>query len=270
MSATQAVENSAPAFPFGRNWEDFVRRHFSEERVRVSRQHILSFLDLPDLKGKYFLDVGCGSGLSSLAAWEAGAERVVSFDVDADSVKTTEHLRRMRGAPANWTVLAGSALDTGFLATLEPADIVYSWGVLHHTGKMWPAIRNAATLLKPGSHFYIALYLTTAKSGYWLDVKKRYNVASNFLKRIMEARYVVRHVLVPKLARGQNPVRYIRTYEQRRGMAFLPDVRDWLGGYPYEDATVPEVLRFCNRELGLNLTNINPGTGLAEYLFHKP
>jgi 2-polyprenyl-3-methyl-5-hydroxy-6-metoxy-1,4-benzoquinol methylase len=270
MSATPAVEESARAFPFGRNWEDFVRKHFSEERVRISRQHILEFLDLPDLKGRYFLDVGCGSGLSSLAAWEAGAERVVSFDVDADSVKTTEHLRRMRGAPDNWTVLSGSALDPRFLATIEPADIVYSWGVLHHTGQMWQAIRNTATLLKKGSLFHIALYLTTARSAYWLQVKKKYNSAANFEKRIMEARYIIRHVLIPKLVRGQNPIRFIRTYEQRRGMAFLPDIRDWLGGYPYEDASVPEVLRFGHRELGLHLINIYPGPGLAEYLFQKP
>ena len=270
MSAIQAVNDSAQAFPFGRNWEEFVRKHFSEERVRVSRQHIVKFLDLPDLKGKYFLDVGCGSGLSSLAAWEAGAAKVVSFDVDLDSVRTTEQLRQMRGVPRNWTVLTGSALDPQFLSTLEPADIVYSWGVLHHTGQMWQAIRNAATLLKSGSQFYIALYLTSAKSPYWLETKKKYNSASNFEKRLMEARYVVRHVLIPKLVRGQNPIRFIKTYEQRRGMAFLPDVRDWLGGYPYEDATVPEVLRFCNGELGLNMTNINPGTGLAEYLFVKP
>ncbi|MCW5977379.1 MAG: class I SAM-dependent methyltransferase [Bryobacteraceae bacterium] len=270
MSATRAVDDSARPFPFGRNWEEFVRKHFSEERVRVSREHILKFLDLPDLKGKSFLDVGCGSGLSSLAAWEAGADRVVSFDVDADSVKTTEQLRRLRGSPGNWTVLAGSALDEAFLRSTDPADIVYSWGVLHHTGRMWQAIRNAAIPLKSGALFYIALYLTSARSGYWLAVKKKYNSASTFQKRVMEARYVVRHVVVPKLVRGQNPIRFIRTYEQRRGMAFLPDVRDWLGGYPYEDATIPEVLRFCNRELGLNLVNINPGSGLAEYLFHKP
>jgi 2-polyprenyl-3-methyl-5-hydroxy-6-metoxy-1,4-benzoquinol methylase len=270
MSALEAVDNSTRAFPFGKNWEEFVRKHFSEERVRRSRQHILEFLELPDMKGKYFLDVGCGSGLSSLAALEAGAAKVVSFDVDTDSVRTTQHLHRLRGAPENWTVLTGSALDRQFLSTLEPADIVYSWGVLHHTGSMWQAIENTATLLKKGSLFYIALYLTTPKSGYWLEVKKKYNRASEFQKRIMEARYVIRHTLIPKLVRGQNPIRFIRTYEQRRGMAYLPDVRDWLGGYPFEDATIPDVLRFCHRQLGLNMTNVNPGTGLVEYLFHKP
>ena len=269
MQKSLAITDEVQSYPFGKNWEEFVERYFTEERVRISRQHLLNFLEMRDLKGKYFLDVGCGSGLSSLAAWEAGAARIVSFDVDPDSVRTTERIRQLRGAPANWTVLHGSVLDRDFLATLEPADVVYSWGVLHHTGRMWEAIRNAAGCLKAGSPFYIALYLTTPKSGYWLQVKKRYNQASPWGKRLMEWRYIIRHIILPRVVRGQNPIRVIRTYQTKRGMAFLTDVKDWLGGYPYEDATIQEVLRFCNRELHLNLINIDPGSGMVEYLFHK-
>jgi hypothetical protein len=167
-------------------------------------------------------------------------------------------------------VLEGSALDPGFLGAIEPADIVYSWGVLHHTGAMWDAVRNAAALLKPGALLYLALYLTTPRTPYWIDVKKRYNRASAFGKRCMEAHYIVRHTLLPAFVRFQNPFREIRAYSERRGMDYLTDVRDWLGGFPYEDATIQEVLLFCNRDLGLNLTNIATSPTLVEYLFLKP
>ena len=56
-------------FSFGKNWSEFIKKHFSEERVAVSRKHILNFLKLNDLRGKYFLDIGCGSGLQSLSAY---------------------------------------------------------------------------------------------------------------------------------------------------------------------------------------------------------
>lgn len=256
-------------FSFGRNWEEFVARHFSAERVEISRRHLLGFLGVADLKGKYFLDIGCGSGLSSLAALDAGASRLVSFDVDPASVSTSRKLHEMRGAPGHWTILDGSVLDRGFLTSIEPADIVYSWGVLHHTGQMWEAVRNAAALVRPGGLFYIALYLTTPRTPYWIRIKKRYNRASRFGKRWMEARHILRHHVLPALVRFQNPFREMLQYKKNRGMDFLTDVRDWLGGYPYEDASIAEVLRFGRSELGFNLVNIAPGPTLVEYLFEK-
>ncbi len=270
MSTPSSTSLKPRAFSFGQNWEEFVRAHFNEERVRQARQHILDFLGMPNLQGKSFLDIGCGSGLSSLAAWQAGAARVVSFDVDPASVRTTLRLREDQGSPPNWSVAEGSILDPAFLASVEPADIVYSWGVLHHTGEMWTAVRNAASFLRPGSLFYIGLYVTTARTPYWIQVKHRYNRASTAVKRLMEGHYILRHVVLPQLVRGQNPIRYIREYSHRRGMEFLTDVRDWLGGYPYEDARLEEVVRFCHRELGLTLTNLAPTPGFSEYLFTKP
>lgn len=256
------------SFSFGQNWAQYVSAHFSEERVRVAQRHLTAFLELPSLAGKSFIDAGCGSGLSSLAAFDAGAARLLSFDCDPASVETTRRLRELRGNPENWTVAQGSVLDREFLRTLEPADIVYSWGVLHHTGSMWEAIENAATLLSDSDAlFYIALYVTTPKSDYWTEVKKRYNTASPARQRVMEVRYAIRHLLLPELVRGRNPVAFLRKYRERRGMEAFTDIRDWLGGYPYEHARIPEVMAFCRKKLDLTLINLNPDPGFAEYLF---
>ena len=261
------MDDSGRAFRFGKNWDLFIRRALSDERIRISREHILKFLELPDLAGKYFLDVGCGSGLSSRAALEAGAERVVSFDSDPDSVRTTERVRQMSGSPPHWTVLRGSILDEAFVASLEPADIVYAWGVLHHTGQMWKAIEYAAGLMREHGVFYVALYTRSSKSDYWVKVKKRYNSAQAFQKRLMELRYIVRHTFLPQLLHRKNPLRWIRNYESMRGMSYLTDLRDWLGGWPYEDAKIEDVLRFCRNKLNLELINISTGEANTEYLF---
>src|SRR6185436_13088111 len=96
-------------------------------------------------------------------------------DVDPSSVAATGRVREAFSGPPHWEVLQGSVLDRSFLARLEPADVVYSWGVLHHTGRMWRALENIGRRVSPRGRLYIALYVTTPSSAYWLEVKRRYN-----------------------------------------------------------------------------------------------
>jgi SAM-dependent methyltransferase len=260
----------AEAFSFGRNWERFVRENFSEERVEISRQHLLGFLSVPDLSGKTFLDIGCGSGIHSLAAYRSGASSVVSLDVDPFSVQATKRIREKSGSPLTWEALEGSILDPDFVSRLAPADIVYSWGVLHHTGNLWEAVRNAASKVLPGGFFYVALYEKTDRSAYWTDVKRRYNQASATRRRLMEWEYVCRTFLRTKSpSRLLSNLRYIFGYRGSRGMAFWTDIRDWLGGWPYEPATPAEVIGFCEETLGLKTVKVKTGEANVEYLFAR-
>ncbi|MEJ2745198.1 MAG: hypothetical protein P8123_05870, partial [bacterium] len=119
----------------------------------------------------------------------------------------------------------------------------------------------------PGGRFYVALYTTTPKTDYWIRVKKKYNRASALQKGLMEARHILRYTVIPQLVRGMNPRRLIKNYKGMRGMSYFTDVKDWLGGWPYEDAKIEEVLRFCRRRLGLELVNIATGEANTEYLF---
>lgn len=254
-------------FSFGENWQDFVAFYLTPERIAIARQHLAEFLEMPNLQEKSFLDIGCGSGLSSLAACELGAASIVSFDLDPAAVSTTQKLRDMAGNPAHWQVLQGSILDEAFINTLACADIVYSWGVLHHTGHLWQAVENASRLLTAEGLFDIALYTTTSQSQRWLRLKQRYNRASLLGKRWMEITYMGRQLTKLCLLRFQNPIRHVRQYKRTRGMAYLTDVRDWLGGYPYEDARIEDVLRFARKHLGLELINIRTGEANTEYLF---
>ena len=260
-------------FGFGRNWAEFVDTRLNDRVIEDSRRHMAGMLRLDDFEGKVFLDIGCGSGIHSLAALRLGAAQVISFDYDPDSVATTKRVRRLAGDPANWEVFQASVLDAAAMAALPKADIVYSWGVLHHTGDMWTAVRNAAIPLKMGGDFYIALYSSDnyvdPPPAYWLEVKRRYNRAGPARRRLMEWQYAWRAVLLPELRAGRNPLRAIRDYGLR-GMAFWTDVRDWLGGWPMDFAGFSETQAFCRRELGLTLVNVKTGQGCTEYVFADP
>lgn len=275
MESSENGKNSADKqdelrFGFGANWADYIEKNLSSERVEISKNHLLSFLKLKSLAGKTFLDIGCGSGLHSLAAWRAGASRVVSFDYDSASVATTKRLFELSGRPDNWTVMQGSVLDKDFMNTLPKSDVVYSWGVLHHTGSMWEAIRNSASCLHEKSVFYIALYSKDAYVSppyeYWLSVKREYNHAGMVKKKWMEWRYAMRDLL-PMVVRGKNPVSYVRNYKKSRGMSYWHDAKDWLGGYPMEFAGNKETELFARAELGLELIFIKAGEGNTEFLF---
>ena len=258
-------------FGFGANWADYLAKHFSEERLAIAQQHLLGFLRLPDLHGRSFLDIGCGSGLHSLAAWRAGARPIFSFDYDPQSVATTRLLRQHAGSPPEWHVAQGSVLDDEYMARVPTADVVYSWGVLHHTGDMWKAVQNAGSRLHARSLFYIALYASDAFTdpppGYWLKIKREYNRATVFKKRWMDWKYAWNHSIRRELLAKRNPLTFIRAHKKSRGMSYWHDIRDWLGGYPMEFAGNKETDLFCREKLGLTLVHIKAGEANTEFLF---
>jgi 2-polyprenyl-6-hydroxyphenyl methylase/3-demethylubiquinone-9 3-methyltransferase len=199
---------------------------------------------------------------------------VYSFDYDPQSVACTQELRR-RFFPgdAAWTVSQGSVLDQAFLATLGQFDIVYSWGVLHHTGRMWVAIENAARLVRPGGLFVIGIYnFRGGRRGTatWTRLKRWYCKAPRWQQAAWENAYLVWD-LVSMAAVGRNPLRMIREYHSGRGMSWRHDAIDWLGGYPYEAATPGEILEFVRRKFNFVLTrqNISLQLGVSEFVFES-
>jgi 2-polyprenyl-3-methyl-5-hydroxy-6-metoxy-1,4-benzoquinol methylase len=172
-----AVEIEArKRFRFGRNWQKFLDG-LNESRITASEQALREMLELDSFAGMTFVDAGSGSGLSSLAAMRLGAGRVLSFDFDPDSVACTMELRRRFFPSAtNWDVQEGSVLDPHFLKTIGTFDLVYSWGVVHHTGQMWTALDNISMLATYGSKLFIAIYNDQGRvSKAWNWIKKSYN-----------------------------------------------------------------------------------------------
>ncbi len=258
-------------FEFGANWTSFLET-VDDQRILEAERSMRHLLEQPVLTGQRFLDIGCGSGLFSLVARRLGAI-VRSIDFDPQSVACATTLKQTYfPGDAGWTVEEGSALDAEYLQRLGEFDVVYSWGVLHHTGDMWRGLDLAAARVAPGGALVVALYNDQGgRSALWRSVKKRY--CSGPVQRAL-----VSAVFMPFLAAvavysclrvHRNPFTYF-TEHKDRGMSVYHDWKDWLGGYPYEVAR-PEQVLSALRTRGFNLVNLRTvsGHGCNEFVFRR-
>ena len=265
---------SGQRFGFGDNWLDFARS-LSAEQIEEAECSVRKFLRCETLAGQTLLDVGSGSGLFSLAARRLGA-RVYSFDYDTSSVRCTQQLREQHFPnDPNWRVERGSILDHDYVRGLGKFDVVYAWGVLHHTGAMHGAIANAASAVAPNGLFAFALYHRTRLGGLWRAEKRWYATASVGAQRRARAIFVVLYQLRFMLT-GGNFASFVANYKTLRGMNFSSDVHDWMGGYPYEEISSPEVdalmLRHgfaCVHRDQTPVTIGLFGSGCDEYLYRR-
>jgi 2-polyprenyl-6-hydroxyphenyl methylase/3-demethylubiquinone-9 3-methyltransferase len=270
--AVTAGTRAAAQFEFGRNWSEFaqgLRPEAVEQAVAGLRRLA------PDgaLAGRDVLDIGCGSGLHAVAALRLGAASVTAIDLDPESVATAARVLARYAPGAAWSVSQRSVFAIGDLPRFP---VVYSWGVLHHTGDMRRAIRCAADRVAPGGLLIVALYRRTPLCGLWRIEKRLYVAAPQPVRRAIETLYTAAFRAAMAL-RGRSFRAYVEGYVANRGMDWMTDVRDWLGGYPYESISEAEMLafagelglapvrRFCHRP-GIGLF----GTGCDEYVFARP
>ncbi len=277
MLSTHAAEIAGgERFEFGENWSRFLST-LDEAKVAKAEESLKAMLEIRDLAGKSFLDIGSGSGLFSLAARRLGA-RVHSLDYDPSSVAcTTELRRRFFNGDASWVVQEGSALDEEYVRSLGSFDVVYSWGVLHHTGDMWRALANAALPVAGDGKLFVAIYNDTgSQSARWKWIKKTYNRLPRFIRPSFalammapeEAKAMLRSLVLLKPSEYAH--RWTR-YDEQRGMSRWHDIVDWVGGHPYEVAKPEEIFDFY-RERGFNLTKMKcggVGLGCNEFVFEK-
>lgn len=265
-------------FAFGENWSRFLGV-LDENRVRQAEQSLCELLQISSLAGIRFLDVGSGSGLFSLAARRLGAH-VHSFDYDQQSVACTLELRhRYFDNDPDWTVDHASVLDPVYLEGLGQFDVVYSWGVLHHTGEMWRALENIVPLIGPTGRLLLAIYNDQGGASHrWRRFKQFYNTLPVRLRPLYALLIMFpREMLffIVQLVRGtpMNYVRQVRNYAEfsQRGMSYWHDLIDWIGGYPFEVAKPEQVFDFL-RDRGFELRRLSTcagGIGCNEYVFER-
>lgn len=257
-------------FRFGENWADYSKL-VDERRIADALKSLERLCG--DLTGKTFLDIGSGSGLFSVSALRLGASEVVATDLDEDSVATTRKLLSKEGR-RDWRAERISVFELPHKIR-EKFDIVYSWGVLHHTGDMWRAVENAAAMVKDDGLFAFSLYEKTPLCGFWTQEKRIYRRLPKLVQSIIRWGYHSAWAAA-LLATGHNPVRRWREGNER-GMSIAHDAHDWLGGFPYESTSPPDVIAFMEKR-GFRHVETVPfrirlgglfGSGCTEYVFRK-
>jgi SAM-dependent methyltransferase len=260
-------------FDFGQNWQEFSASALTPGKVAQAREHFKQLISPLDVRARYFLDIGFGQGLSLLIATELGA-RAAGCDINPKCAAVLDANRRyfpeVNSPPS---VVVGSILDEKIVAELrrqatyagcvDGFDFVHSWGVLHHTGDMEKALRHATSLVKPGGHFIVAIYNRHWSSRAWLVIKRIYVASPPLVQKTMVGIFYPVIYLAKWAVTGRNP------RKQDRGMNFYYDIIDWVGGYPYEYASITEMTGRL-RSLGFSLRKCLPATvptGCNQFVF---
>lgn len=269
------LSSSDPRFAFGANWKSFSKAA-TQASLEEARNGLATLLGTDDLSGRTFLDIGSGSGIHALAALSLGAAQVCAVDIDRDSVEATETMLRTHASGAPVSVFQHDIL--GPIDPLPASDVVYSWGVLHHTGNLELAMQNAAACVAPGGLFAFALYRKTLCCPLWTLEKRWYVRASDAARQRAHAAYRAAYRVGLRVI-GQRYDEYVASYRSRRGMDFAHDVADWLGGYPYE-SIAPAAVERRMRALGFEPVWCNVredvvsrlgllGSGCDEYVYRR-
>lgn len=271
------LTNKDSHFAFGKNWSEYAEK-IGEVEIEEAMGGLSRLLGGERLDGRRFLDIGCGSGLHSLAALRLGAAEVVAVDIDSDSVTTTRAVLEHHFPEGNFTVERRSVFD------LEPREmgrfeVVYSWGVLHHTGNLYRAVQCAASLVAESGIFAFALYRKTWMCWFWKAEKRWYAHTLPNLQSRARSLYIVAYK-IGLLLTGRNFDAFVQEYHRNRGMNFYHDVHDWMGGWPYESISPEKVRQLMQR---LNFSEMRSfvghgqlwgrysgffGSGCDEYVYH--
>lgn len=263
--SSEAHDRRDERFAFGENWTKFLRL-LTDERISDAERSLEEMLGTSTLEGARFLDAGSGSGLFSLAARKLGAS-VHSFDYDSASVACTMELkRRFFPDDSAWIIEQGSVLDRAYMEGLGRFDVVYSWGVVHHTGNMWSALDNVLSAVAGGGAAFVAIYNDQGWiSRYWRLVKRTY-------VRFPPLRWPIKVAHAPYLVGAPMFLRWVTgRLRPDRGMSYLRDLSDWVGGYPFETAKPEQVVDFCVRRgfAMRKLRTVGARQGCNEFVFES-
>ena len=265
------IEKKEVRFKFGKNWNNYLD-NLNDFQINYSVQSLSNMLPNIDPIGKSFLDVGCGSGLSSLSATKLGF-KVTSFDYDEVSVETTKRLKELYNENEIWSINQGSILDEEYLSKLGKFNIVYSWGVLHHTGQMYNSFSNIVKLVKENGLLFIAIYNDQGlRSTIWGKIKYFYSKYKLF-RPLLNIFFLI-YFWLPKILFDFlmfKPFKSWNDYKKRRGMSPYFDVIDWIGGYPFEVAKPDQIIDyFTEKNFDLiKLKTCGGKLGCNEFVFKK-
>lgn len=252
-------------FDFGSNWQVFSEQRIDAQRLDIAMQSLQALLQRDTLKGVSVLDVGCGSGLFSIAAQQLGAAKVVGVDVNPRCIAVSQQNVARLAPSASVEFQEASALSPTSMASLGQFDLVYAWGSLHHSGAMWDAIRNVAAHVAPNGTLVLAIYNKHITSPAWKSIKWFYNQLPGFGQHLLALLFAGIIYVAKFIVTRRNPL------DKERGMDFWYDVIDWIGGYPYEYATRQEIETFM-RAVGFTpkrFVAAQVPTGCNEFVFER-
>jgi 2-polyprenyl-6-hydroxyphenyl methylase/3-demethylubiquinone-9 3-methyltransferase len=253
------------AFNFGENWQAFSQKSLDADKFKAAIDSLEHLIQSENIKDRSFLDIGCGSGIFAIAASLLGAKKVIGIDISKESIAASV-ANKDKLAPQNNIAFFHKSIFDDDIFAMGTFDIVYSWGVLHHTGDMEGAIDRASQCVAADGLFVIAIYNKHWSSGVWKQIKGFYNISPKLIQRLMIWCFYIVIAIAKMIVTRKNPFT-----KKKRGMSFYYDVVDWVGGYPYEYAGKEDIVNPMKKK-GFTLVKFVKAavpTGCNEYVFLK-
>ena len=145
------------------------KEYFDEVEARkyFVEPHIPAFAEFDRWKGKRVLEVGCGIGTDSINFARAGAA-LTAVDLSPESLRVAEKRAEVMGVADRIRFREANAEELASVLEGEAFDLVYSFGVVHHTPRPERALVEMRKLLAPGGTLKLMVYHRRSWKAFWI------------------------------------------------------------------------------------------------------
>jgi 2-polyprenyl-3-methyl-5-hydroxy-6-metoxy-1,4-benzoquinol methylase len=145
------------------------KEYFDEVEARkyLVEPHIPAFAEFERWRGKRVLEVGCGIGTDSINFARAGAE-LTAVDLSGASLAIARQRAEVTGVADRITFRQANAEELSSVVDDGPYDLIYSFGVIHHTPHPERALAQMRALAAPGSTLKLMIYHRWSWKVFWI------------------------------------------------------------------------------------------------------
>lgn len=149
------------------------KEYFDEVEARkyFVEPHIPLFAEFERWGGKRVLEIGCGIGTDTINFARAGAQVDVA-ELSDESMKVAQQRAEVFGLADRITFYSGNAEQLSSFVPIEPHDLVYSFGVIHHSPHPEQILAEATKYLKPGGTIKLMVYNRWSWKVLWIIARE--------------------------------------------------------------------------------------------------
>jgi 2-polyprenyl-3-methyl-5-hydroxy-6-metoxy-1,4-benzoquinol methylase len=145
------------------------REYFDEVEARkyFVEPHIPGFADFARWRDRKVLEIGCGIGTDTVSFARAGA-RVTAVDLSERSADLARRRVALFGLDDRVTITVGNAEELPALVPHQTFDLVYSFGVIHHSPHPRRIIEHVMRYMGPSSELRLMVYARVSYKLFWI------------------------------------------------------------------------------------------------------